>query len=143
MQSIWVLETIVVTGNAILGTYINGGAGSNTLTGGAGNDVLVGGTDSFNNVLDGLGGNDIFEPTPPTTLGVDVDTVIENGGTGELNFSSCTAGLSFSLQTQGTPQLADAITGYQLNLQGTFGSVYLGSGNDDALTGNATIAYLR
>jgi Ca2+-binding RTX toxin-like protein len=146
-----------VSGNATLGTYINGGAGSNTLTGGSGNDSLVGGTSSFNDVLTGMGGNDAlyggigsnilndtfgfntFKLAPRTVTSNDLDTVIENGGMGTLNFSSFTDAVTINLQTQGQPQLADVTTGYQLNLRGTFGTVVLGSGNN-VIIGNETIA---
>lgn len=146
-----------VVGNATTATYIDGGDGNNTLTGGSGNDTLIGGSgndtliggggnDSYNggtgtNVLDGsAAGNDTFNFTQRTVLGSDRDTVIPNStGTNVLNFTSFTTGLTFSMQATGS-QVADAATGYQLDLsRGIVKNINLGSG-DDNVTGYATLA---
>ena len=144
------------TGNATVGTTINGGNGNNTLIGGSGNDTLVGGTgndtliggggnDSFNagigtNLLNGSAtGSDTYTLTPRTVAGSDLDTVVGNtSGSNILSFATFTNGLTFNLQAAGA-QLADAISGYQLDVStGLFTTVSLGSGND-IVTGNATI----
>lgn len=123
-----------LTGNATLGTYLSGGIGNDTLNGGSGNDSLNGGVG--NNTLNGGAGNDNYSLVVRTIAGSDLDTVNAGTGSNSLSFSSFTNALTLSLQTVGV-QMVDVVTGYQINLQGTFTSVAGGSG-DDILIGNAT-----
>ncbi|WP_162130575.1 beta strand repeat-containing protein [Schlesneria paludicola] len=146
----------VVTGNSTLGTIIYAGTGNNTLIGGAGDDRLIGssgndtlygngGNDTIfgglgTNYLDGGDGNDTFVLTQRTGSTSDVDTLRDSSGADALQFTSFTHDMAFSLSAAAGPQVADASTGYRIDVAGnTFETVSLGSGNN-IVTGNSTLA---
>jgi VCBS repeat-containing protein len=68
----------------------------------------------------------------PTTL------ILGGVAANVLSLASFTDALTIDLQTQNAFQTVDATTGLQLNLQGVFQSLRLGSGSNMA-TGNATV----
>ncbi len=113
-----------------------GGVGNDSLSGGVGNDVLVGGTGS--NTLNGGAGNDTYSVAARVTPAAnDKDTLVDVSGTNVLSFAAFTNGLAFSLAAgSGNVQVADASTGYKLDIQSdAFQTVVLGSGNNN-VTGN-------
>ncbi len=140
-------DVLIVAGTGA--NSLDGGSGNDTLVGSAGNDTLIGGTgnDSLSggtgtNILNGGIGNDTFVLAARTVpLANDQDTLIDGSGSNSLAFTAFTNGLTFSLAVgSGNAQLADASTGYQLDLQSdTFQAVTLGSGNNN-VTGNVNIA---
>ncbi len=124
---------------------LDGGSGNDSLMGGIGRDVMSGGIGS--NILNGGDDSDTYFMTDRNIpLANDKDTLIETNGTNVLTFAygfglgSFTNGLTFSLAVgSGTSQIADSVTGYQLDLPSNrFGNVTLGSGNN-IVTGNSLI----
>ena len=119
---------------------LTGTAGADALRGGAGNDVLNGldGNDTLdggdgNDTLAGGTGNDVYAGLP---AGSDALTELPgDSGTDTIDLSAARFGVTLNLGTIGVSQDVDAV-GNRVTLFGTFENV-IGSGFDDALTGNA------
>ncbi|BAM90337.1 putative calcium binding hemolysin protein [Bradyrhizobium oligotrophicum S58] len=120
-QALVVQSTLANAGNDTFygdlnANILSGGAGNDSLYGRDGNDVLAGGTG--NDYLEGGNGNDVYL----FDLGDGQDTVLDNGGSGELDVLNFGAGIG-----AGNVVVSQANNGSDilLSISGTTDAVFL------------------